>query len=257
MNRNMQRTGVPPLADVIEKAYRLFRHYRPQNPLNVCHCDVCLSVENEAKLLSTPLRQIPGTLLAAYTDAVSAGAEAERFDELRYFLPRYFELIAANDPPDNMGPDICLRRLREARWRTSWPADQVALIEDFFDAYLLSSLADFEICQWPAGWSLRIELSSILTMIATAGGDVDRALAVWDAAPDPGAALHMASLRSSVSGGSPQRLNNAHLAAEFEASAYAIGAFLSRAGVDQRLESTFFAINDERLQKILSDAVRA
>lgn len=255
MNRDVRRIGVPPLADVIEKSYRLFRHYRPQNPLNVCHCNVCLSAEDERKLLSTPLRQISSTLLAAYTDAVSAGTEPERFDELRYFLPRYFELIAANDPPDDMGLDICLRRLRETQWRTSWPAEQVALIEDFFDAYLLSSLANLEICEWPAGWRLRFELNSVLTMIVTAGGDIDRALEVWDAAPEPGAAIHMASLRSSVSGGPPRRLTNAHLSGEFEAAAHAIGDFLSRAEVDQRLEGSFFAIQDERLQKIVSDAM--
>jgi hypothetical protein len=255
MNRNTRRTGVAALPDIIENAYRLFQHYRPQSPLNVCHCDVCISAENEAKLLSTPLRQISSKLLAAYSDAVSAGTEPARFDELRYFLPRYFDVIAANDPPDNMGLDICLRRLHEPQWRKTWSADQVALIEDFFDAYLLSSLAKVELCEWPAGWFLRHGLDRVLTMIVTAGGDVERALEVWNTAPDPAAAIHMASLRRTVSGGPPSSLTNAHLSGEFEAAAYAIGEFLSREEVNHRLESAFFLIDDERLQKIVSDAM--
>ena len=239
---------------VIEEAYWVFSGYRPQKTLNVCHCDVCIDAESERALLATPLRQISSKLLSRYTDAVSAGTDDVRFDELRYFLPRYLELIAANDPPDDMGYNICLRRLQEAIWRTAWPAEQVAVIERFFDAYLASSLTNVELCQWPAGWALRFPLGDVLTMIATAGGDIERVLRIWEAAPDPGAALHMAALRSDLTGGPEWRLNDAHLSPDFRAAARAIGAFLTREDVDARLETVFFSLEDERHQKIVSDA---
>ena len=242
------------LPSIIEEAYRVFSGYRPEKILIVCHCDVCIDPESERALLATPLRQISSKLLARYTDAVSAGADDVRFDELRNFLPRYLELIAANDPPDDMGYNICLRRLQESIWRTAWPAEQVAVIERFFDAYLASSLTNVDLCQWPAGWALRFPLGDVLTMIATAGGDVERVLQIWETAPDPGAALHMAALRSDLTGGPEWRLIDAHLSPDFRAAALAIGTFLAREAVDARLETVFFSLEDERHQKIVSDA---
>jgi hypothetical protein len=46
-------------------------------------------------------------------------------NEMRYFLPRYLELIAIDDIPDHTLPEKCLRRLAEAEWRTNWPEAEV------------------------------------------------------------------------------------------------------------------------------------
>ena len=70
--------------------------------------------------------------------------------EFRYFLPRYFELIALNQPPD-WGIDICLRRLGYARWRETWPKPEEDIIDRFFDELLVASLQRLELAQWPAG----------------------------------------------------------------------------------------------------------
>jgi hypothetical protein len=74
---------------------------------------------------------------------------------LRHFLPRYFELLALDDPPDSCGIDICLRRLAQADWRAKWPDRECAVIDRFFDAFMRASLERIELVRWPVGWRLR------------------------------------------------------------------------------------------------------
>ncbi len=241
------------LAAVIAEAYELFAPYKLGRHLSVCHCNVCLSEANEDAIFATPLRSLSAELLGAYTDAVSAGGPGQLDNGMCHFLPRYLELIALRQPPDPMGLSICLRRLRDFEWRTQWLTAEVAVIERAFDAILADALTDMTLAHWPAGWFAALEFTDYLTMIVTAGGDVDRMLAVWDSAPDPGAAFHMAALRRDLAS-EPVRLTNAHFAGEFEVAAERIGEFLARPEVDLRLEAAFFAVSDERIQKIISDA---
>ncbi len=78
------------------------------------------------------------------------------------------------------------------------------------------------------GWRLSFDLSEILTMIITAGGDLDRALRVWDAAADPGAIAHMVA----IEGGNPDTLREPYLDTpfldQFRSEAEKIGAFVMR-----------------------------
>lgn len=245
----------PDLKAVVDEAYRVFGHYELHDTLTACHCNVCMSVVHARALIKTPLRDIPASLLAEYTNSAHTWDEGPVAREMRYFLPRYFELIATNDPPDNMGLDICLRRLGYADWRKKWPHDEVEILERFFDALLLASLPRLELVHWPVGWRLGFDMTDVLTCIITAGGDIDRALAVWDRAPDPEAVIHMASLREDVLQTHARTcLHSAYLDCHKE-EADRIGAFLMRPEVDDRIEAAFFAVTDARLQRILSDAM--
>lgn len=245
----------PELREVVEQAYRVFAPYTIASALVVCNCNVCMTNENERELARTPLREIPSWLLAEYTNSAHDWDDGQVAREMRYFLPRYLELIALNDPPDNMGLDICLRRLGQAGWRSKWPADQAALIDGFFDRLVAASVHRLELARWPVGWRLAFDLTDVLTMVVTAGGDIGRVLAAWDAASDPPAAIHMAGLRDRVLSESGRTyLVSAYLESYAEA-ADAIGAFLVRPEVDARLERAFFTIEDERLQKLVSDAM--
>jgi hypothetical protein len=205
-------------------------------------------------LRSTPLRKISAKLLGTYTDAVSAGRVEDRADELRYFLPRYFELIAADDPPDDMGMDICLRRMLEMQWRDRWPIKEVNVINTFFKAKFVAALQNTALSRPPA-LGLSYDLGVLLTMIVTAGGDLNTILDAWDSAPDPQAALHMASLRGSVKGGSEPKFINAYLSHEHDDARLVIGRFLARIEVDSRLETLFFQLDDPRHQQLVSDAM--
>ncbi len=247
----------PELHAIVEEAYDAFARYKLVAPLTVCHCDCCMSDDTERALLTTPLRETPAELLAEYTNSAHGWGDAVA-REMRHFLPRYLELIARNDPPDHLGLDICLRRLAYADWRKKWPGEEVALLDIFFDALLVANLARLELSLWPAGWRLSFDLVDVLTLGITADGDIERMLAAWDKAADPPAAIHMASLRSDLATrrGRPYLHSafltdkNAHIAA-----ADAIGAFLVRPKVTARIEAALPAVDDLRLQKLLSDAV--
>lgn len=245
----------PELRSIVEEAYGVFGGYRPAAPtLSVCHCNVCMTEETELELVKTPLREIPSGLLAEYTNSAHGWDDGPIAREMRYFLPRYFELIADYDPPDHMGIDICLRRLGYAKWREKWPAQEEQIIDRFFDAFLVASLSKLDLVHWPVGWRLEFDLGDVLTMIVTADGDIGRALAAWDAAADPAAAIHMAALREDVLSTQARTCWHSAYLDEHKGAGDKIGAFLMRPEVDQRIEAAFFAVEDPRLQAILSDA---
>lgn len=246
----------PELESIVEEAYGVFGRYRITTPtLTVCHCNCCMTVGIERELIKTPLREIPSDVLAEYTNSAHGWDDGPIAREMRYFLPRYLELIARDDPPDNMGIDICLRRLGSAKWREKWPDDEVQLLDRFFEAILVASLSRLDLTLWPVGWRLSFDLVDVLTMIVTADGDIDRALAAWDAAADPAAVIHMAALREDVlSTHARTCLHSAYLDRHKE-PADRIGAFLMRPEVDARIEAAFFAVADPRLQSLLSEAM--
>jgi hypothetical protein len=246
----------PELQRLIEDAYRLFGAYTLKDTLTACHCNCCMSEANAHLLIKTPLRDIPSPLLAEYTNSAHDWDDGPVARQMRYFLPRYLELIANDDPPDTMGLDICLRRLGQAGWRSKWPDREVALLDRFFEAFLVSSTDTIDLVEWPVGWKLRFDMTDVLTMIITARGDLRAALAAWDGVRTAGSALHLAAMRENLlQSGGRTYLHSAYLERDFDAEADAIGAFLMRDDVDRRIEAAFFMISDPRLQKILSDAM--
>jgi hypothetical protein len=246
----------PELQTIVEDAYRVFGRHRITTPtLSVCHCNCCMTDETERALITTPLRRIPADLLAEYTNSAHGWDDGPIAREMRYFLPRYFELIAQGDPPDNIGLDICLRRIGRGGWRGKWPEDEEALIDRFFDALVPASLERLDLERWPVGWRLAFDFSAVLSCIVTASGRLDRALATWEAAPDPAAAIHMAALREDVLVLNGRPCLEQPFLEDHRAEADSIGAFLMRTEVDQRIEAAFFTVADPRLQQILSDGM--
>lgn len=245
----------PGLKTIVEEAYGVFGRYELTTPtLTVCHCNVCMTVETERELITTPLRKIPSNFLAEYTNSAHDWDDGPVAREMRYFLPRYFELIANYDPPDNIGLDICLRRIGRGEWRSKWPVEEENIIDRFLDAFLVASLSRLGLVLWPVGWRLGFDLADVLTMIVTAGGNLDRALAAWDGAADPAAAIHMAALRDDVLTLNGQPCFDNPFLEDHREEANRIGAFLMRPEVDRRIEAAFFTVADPRLQQILSDA---
>jgi hypothetical protein len=244
----------PQLRAVVEDAYDAFGDYRIRHSLSVCHCNSCMSVEHERELLKTPLRDIPANLLAEYTGSAHSWDDGPVAREMRHFLPRYFKLIARNDPPDSLGIDICLRRLAQADWRAKWPDRECIIIDRFFDELMLASLERTDMVRWPAGWRLAFDLADVLTLVVTAHGDLDRVLAVSDAAPDPHAAIHMAAQRQDVVRQTSRTYFYSAYLEDYRDAADKIGAFLARPEITPRIETSFFKIENPRLQQLLSDA---
>ena len=244
----------PALQAVIEQAYALFAPYTIGSALYVCHCNVCMTHETMRRLVSTPLREIQSSLLAEYTNSAHDWNDGQVAREMRYFLPRYMELIARNDPPDTIGMEICLRRLAPAQWRAKWPAAEADLTARFFDALVEGAMQRLDVIPWEGMPEPKACMEDIMTLIVRAGADLSRALAVWDAGPLVGAAVQMAMTRQSLSWkGGRDILRNAHLD-DHEEAARELATFLLRPSVAERIEEAFFATSDLHLQKILSNA---
>lgn len=241
------------LTTIIEDAYRVFAPYKHSGTLVVCNCNCCMSKTDEEALLKTPLREIPSALLAEYTNSAHTWDDKVA-REMRYFLPRYLELIAAAEPPCNMGLDICLRRLGYANWRASWPKDEVEILNRFFEAFTAEASQITDMVRWPVGYLPEFDFGDVLTMVITAHGDLERVLAAWDAAPDPGAALHMADLRRDVLFLSDRTYWHSAYLDDYGEAADRIGAFLMRPEVTLRIGDAFFLARDPHVQKFLSDA---
>ena len=244
------------LTVAIEEAYRVFGAYRLGHELIACHCRCCMTEEAERQLVNMPLRSVPAKLLAEYTNSAHAYDDDRVSRELRYFLPRYFELIAAHEYPDRGGLDICLRRLGDADYRNKWPRAEVESIDLFFDAFLSDGLTRLDLALWPVGYRLAFDIKNVVTLVVTAGGDVDRFLHNWAGAEDPGAAIHVAALREDVL----EERHKAYLYSAYleshEDAAERIGAWLLQPNLTARIEAAFFAVSDPRLQVILSNGMR-
>jgi hypothetical protein len=247
----------PALPAIIADAYRVFGGYSLGGSVVACLCPVCMPKEVHDELIRTPLRQVSSAALAEYTSSAHGWDDDKIASDMRYFLPRYLELIAADDAPDHMGMDICLRRLAGANWRASWPKAEAEVLERFFDALLLDFCGRLHLVEWPVGWLLADEVKDVLTCALTAGADVERLLIAWRGAPDPGAALHMAQARRNVSFKHGEwRLTSAYFE-EMPKIEARIGAFVMDQEITARIERAFFAVEDPRFQKLLSDALFA
>ena len=238
----------PELRAAIENAYAVFGAFgNPGGALTVCHCPSCMSEKTKAQLVATPLREIEAPLLAEYTNSAHGWS-----DQIRYFLPRYFELIAAGDPPHHSRTIVYLTRLRDGDWREAWPQAELASVDAFFDAMVRAAIAD-------VGTDAGHDLEDVLLMIADAGGDLERALAVWDAAPDPHAAAAMALLRWRITWRGDVAIMadwiDTSMGAAAQRQGELIAAFLKRPHVDKRIEAAFFATKDPNLQAILSNGL--
>ena len=251
----MARTASSDMAKIIADAYRIFARYTLHAPLQVCHCNVCVSDDDFQKLSRTPLHMIPSALLAEYTNSAHGADDGIISEQMRYFLPRYFDIMAVAEAPCHMGTEFSLSRLRGMAWRTLWPEEERAVVEQFFDALIVEWIDDYRLHAAQTGLFLDSKIKDILVMIILAGGDIHRALRSLEQAPDPHAAIHIAALRLDTAWyGSDVLLRSAFLNDHAE-QAKAVGAFVHQPAWDRRMEAAFFAIQDSQLQKFLSDTL--
>jgi hypothetical protein len=130
----------------------------------------------------------------------------------------------------------------------------VGTIDRFFDEFVKFSATRLELQEWPVGWLPAFDLTDALTMSLTAGADVERLVLALESAPDPAAAVHFAAVRRSVVGRTDRlALRSAYLEEEkYQSAAQRLGAWLYQPAIQARIESAIFAVQDPRLQEILS-----
>ncbi len=112
--------------DIIDKAYLLFSRYKPGEDLDAC--TICCMKESEAATLkSMSLKSIPQDLLTTYQDA--ARPEELNVGELKYFAPRYLELILNYNFP-SFEPLLSLNRFSYLR-ESHWTKEERGLLDEF------------------------------------------------------------------------------------------------------------------------------
>ena len=247
----------PELESVVENAYREFADYRLIGPLTVCRCPVCVDAQAERELRSVPLREMPARLLAEYTHSAH-GCDDQAADELRYFLPRYFELIAQGDPPSNLGIETCLGRLHDGELAHALAGRGGRVVDAFLAALLRARLAvppQIDPTGFPVFESDQVE--EVLCMAAHAGGDLAALLALCDADAGRAATLHIANIVGKADW-RKARLENTFwhgsLRPDIEIAMRDVLAWLLTPEMRERLEDACLAEQDQAAAALLSHA---
>ncbi|MGL4325449.1 MAG: hypothetical protein ACRCTD_15540, partial [Beijerinckiaceae bacterium] len=176
-------------------------------------------------------------------------------EQMRYFLPRYFEILATEEEPYHGGTEFMLKRLGGMAWRTLWPEEERAVVEQFFDAMIVEWIDVYRLHAAQTGLFLDSKIKEILIMVILAGGDIQRALRALAQAPDPHAAIHIAALRLETRWNGSDVMLRSEFLKDHAEQARAVGAFVHQPAWDRRMEAAFFAIEDSQLQKFLSDTL--
>jgi hypothetical protein len=157
------------MKETVEKAYELFSKYRADRPLDVC-TDCCMTIEDEGRLVSLPVREIPVDLLSEYND--SAKPEKTRIEEVKHFLPRYLDLISEYKFPTH-STELSFSRLIPFD-KKEWTEPELELLEKFATDFFNQTLQSYPIP------SFNVRIHTILIMFWLADFDIVRLLRVWE-----------------------------------------------------------------------------
>jgi hypothetical protein len=158
----------PEVSEAVENAYRVFGRYDLRGGVSVCRCNVCVAPDVEQRLNTVPLREMSARLLTQYTESAHS-FDGKVENDLRHYLPRYFELIAKGDPPTNLDEETCLQRLRDADYPRNWGPVEAGAVDSF--------LFDIDAMGHTGYGDDKAE--TVLCMAAYAGADLAPLLAAW------------------------------------------------------------------------------
>ena len=167
--------------ELIDRAYAIFSKYEVSRPLDVCTDECCMKVEDEGRLASLPVSDIPLELLAEYND--SAKPEKTRIEELKHFLPRYLALIADFKFPSH-SMELSFSRLVPFD-RNEWTELELKLLDFFSETFFQHCLNSYPLP------SFNEHIDSVLIMFWKGQFmDMDRLLNIWEQTEDVAATLH-------------------------------------------------------------------
>lgn len=171
------------MKETVEKAYELFSKYRADRPLDVC-TECCMKIEDEGRLASLPVREIPVELLTEYND--SAKPAKTRIEEVKHFLPRYLDLISEYKFPTH-STEISFSRLLPFD-KSEWTENELGLLEKFATDFFNQTLQTYPIP------SFNDRIDTILIMFWRADFDIVRLLRLWERTDTLQSVLHFNDL---------------------------------------------------------------
>ena len=171
------------MKETVDKAYEMFSKYRADRPLDVC-TDCCMKIEDEGRLASLPVRQIPVDLLSDYND--SAKPDKTRIEEVKHFLPRYLDLISEYKFPTHSA-ELSFSRLSPFD-KTEWTEKELDLLENFAKDFFIQTLQTYPIP------SFGDKIDTILIMLWRADFDLLGLLRVWEQTATLQSVLHFNDL---------------------------------------------------------------
>ena len=249
----------PDVGRAIAKARKAFARYKLGGRITVCMCPSCVGPDQVRALIETPRDNISTELLAEYTHSAH-GWDEQVAEDLRYFLPRYFDLIAIGQTPSHFGPEMALDRLANVDYRVTWPRPEADAIDEFFlavfQAQLLAPANFIADASGQSAFSCE-EAEALLCGVAHAGGDIAPLLALWDATCTRDADLRLArmivgsnSARQELANSWWVHLNKPHvLGAQKQ-----VFGWLAREAVRARLENACLRETDAVASLLLSQA---
>lgn len=120
------------LDELIERAYDVFGVYTPHRPLEVCtYC--CMCPKNVSQIYKTPVRQLSREIIYDYLGAAQ-GETLALSDEIRYFAPRIFELLAKGEEYIRHSTEYTLDKFHVQTG--VWLSSEVTLFERFSELFL-------------------------------------------------------------------------------------------------------------------------
>lgn len=234
------------LALSIEGLYRALEQYGV--PPHVLGCAYGVSAADERRIRSAPLRQLGAGDLERF--AFKAMTTWGTVDDFRHFLPRIFELLAADGGEGWIDPETAFGKLAYGHWRT-WPAAEQRAVERYtVDLWAAVTCAD----EHP------FAVGSCLCSIGQAVDDLTPYLADWRPDRSRGEAVQFAAWVRGVYGtvgagrGRPWRLPNPWWG-DRRSQADQATEWLLCPDRGAELEAAFFAFGtDEATAEVLSYA---
>lgn len=157
--------------NLVKEAYDVFAGHQPKAEIDACTC-CCMTTEDAQTLVSLPVDEIPLAVLRKYQDA----ATPDKIDqgELKYFAPRYLELIKSYQYP-SFEPALALTRFGKIK-PNDWTKTERQLLNDF-------AISFFHQFLHTKSEKANAGVMRVLLMFYKGGIDIQPLFKLWDSIP--------------------------------------------------------------------------
>jgi hypothetical protein len=247
------------LRRAVDFAYQAFGKNRVSLPLRLksysYDYERPINASTEALLCSLPVKKIPSYLLAEYTNALIDTPVELFFDQFKFFLPRYLDLIATDDPPDDLhGLCFCLRHLGRLKWRNTFSSVETTALDEFFFQFVKKKTNDI-INRANSEKFTELALCDLVVFMVTSGSEINSILNYWADMADLDGATLIALLRKLVFNESGVYSFRSRYLEGYDSVKKMIGQFAMQPHFDEKIEVSFYQTQNLLIQQVLSDAL--